>query len=326
MSERLDTEVLVVGAGPVGLTLAIDLARRGVGVATCWRCAIAASRRASSATTSRRARWRSSAGSASSGGPRRRAAGGLSRTTSPTARRMTGARAGAHPDPVPARPLHRDRGPDTWWPTPEPPHRINQIFLEPILFEHAAATPALTHPQPDRVRGLRAGRDGVARRARDLDNGERLPIARALSGRLRRRPLAGAPRHRRQLSGDAVVQRVQSTYIRAPELLAVLKRPAGLGDVLAQPAPQRQRLRDRRPRDLAECTTTCATTRRISTRSTATGRSARSSASAPDFDYEVISQGGLVRPAAGRRPLPRPARVHLRRRRAPLGARTPATA
>lgn len=45
--------------------------------------------------------------------------------------------------PIPAR---QDRyratgGPDTWWPTPEPPHRINQIFLEPVLFTHAEATP-----------------------------------------------------------------------------------------------------------------------------------------------------------------------------------------
>ena len=45
--------------------------------------------------------------------------------------------------PIPGR---RERytakeGPDTWWPTPEPPHRINQIFLEPILLEHAAALP-----------------------------------------------------------------------------------------------------------------------------------------------------------------------------------------
>ena len=34
-------------------------------------------------------------------------------------------------------------GPDCGWPTPEPPHRINQIFLEPILFEHAAAQPRI---------------------------------------------------------------------------------------------------------------------------------------------------------------------------------------
>jgi hypothetical protein len=25
-------------------------------------------------------------------------------------------------------------GPDTWWPTPEPPHRISQICLEPVMF------------------------------------------------------------------------------------------------------------------------------------------------------------------------------------------------
>src|SRR6476469_3905514 len=35
-------------------------------------------------------------------------------------------------------------GPDTWWPTPEPPHRINQIYLEPILLEHTAALPGVT--------------------------------------------------------------------------------------------------------------------------------------------------------------------------------------
>ena len=54
-----------------------------------------------------------------------------------------------------------------------------------------------------------------------------------------------------RLAGDPVVQRVQSSYIRAPELLSAADDGARLGQHLAQPAPQRHRLRDRRPRDLA---------------------------------------------------------------------------
>ena len=74
----------------------------------------------------------------------RRAAGGL-----PERHRLSHDghrhRAVAHPDSLPARPLHRDRaGPTPEWPTPEPPHRINQIYLEPILFAHAAADAGIT--------------------------------------------------------------------------------------------------------------------------------------------------------------------------------------
>jgi len=40
-------------------------------------------------------------------------------------------------DSVPPRPLHQDGGPDCNSADAEPPHAINQIFLEPILFEHS---------------------------------------------------------------------------------------------------------------------------------------------------------------------------------------------
>ena len=44
-------------------------------------------------------------------------------------------------------PCRRDRytakdGPDGWWPTPEPPHRINQIYLEPVLVAYAGGDAA----------------------------------------------------------------------------------------------------------------------------------------------------------------------------------------
>ena len=64
--------------------------------------------------------------------------------TSARARTFTG-RELATRIPIPCR---RDRftdkhGPDGNWPTPEPPHRINQIFLEPILFAHAENQPRI---------------------------------------------------------------------------------------------------------------------------------------------------------------------------------------
>ena len=50
-------------------------------------------------------------------------------------------------------------GPDTWWPTPEPPHRINQLFLEPILLQHTAALPGVQLLNRTQVTGFvqRAG-------------------------------------------------------------------------------------------------------------------------------------------------------------------------
>jgi hypothetical protein len=43
-------------------------------------------------------------------------------------------------------------GPDTWWPTPEPPHRINQLYLEPVPFACAAARPQVRILSRTRVR------------------------------------------------------------------------------------------------------------------------------------------------------------------------------
>ena len=124
--------------------------------------------------------------------------------------------------PIPCR---RDRytatgGPDTWWPTPEPPHRINQIYLEPVLFAHAASFERLTILNEIVFEDLSQDAGSVTALARRIGTGEALSVsARYLIGcdggksSVRRR--IGA-----RLLGDAVVQRVQSSYIRAPGLLA----------------------------------------------------------------------------------------------------------
>jgi 2-polyprenyl-6-methoxyphenol hydroxylase-like FAD-dependent oxidoreductase len=123
--------------------------------------------------------------------------------------------------PIPCR---RDRftrkdGPDCNWPTPEPPHRINQIFLEPILFAHAASQPRIRIINRTSVEDVRIEDTSASAALRDLQTGAvRRLSCRYLIGcdgaRSVVRKAIGA-----ELAGDAVVQRVQSTYIRAPDLI-----------------------------------------------------------------------------------------------------------
>ena len=57
--------------------------------------------------------------------------------------RATGIELARIPIPCRADRYSSTHGPDTLWPTPEPPHRINQIYFEPILFAHADAEPSI---------------------------------------------------------------------------------------------------------------------------------------------------------------------------------------
>ncbi|HEY8048387.1 MAG TPA: FAD-dependent monooxygenase, partial [Ramlibacter sp.] len=111
------------------------------------------------------------------------------------------------------------------WPTPEPPHRINQTFLEPILVEHTAALPGVTLLNRTRVTAFTQDEHGVEAVALDLDtNEERRIRARFLvgcdGGSSMVRKAIGA-----QFEGTPVIQQVQSTFIRAPKLLSMLPRP-----------------------------------------------------------------------------------------------------
>ncbi|MDQ2785094.1 MAG: FAD-dependent oxidoreductase, partial [Chloroflexota bacterium] len=234
MTEHIETDVAIVGSGPVGLTLAMDLAGRGIRVTVIEqrhhgeppsvKCNHVAAR-----SMELFLRLGVSEKLRHAGLPEDYPNDIAYRTT------MVGREIARIP--IPCR---RDRytatgGPDTWWPTPEPPHRINQIYLEPILFAHAAALPGITIRNRVRFDGLAQDDDRVMAHARVLDSGEGLSIAARYlvgcdGGKSAVRHAIGA-----RLLGDPVVQRVQSSYIRAPQLLALLDGAPAWGNISLNP-------------------------------------------------------------------------------------------
>ncbi len=236
MTRRLFTSVLIVGAGPVGITLAIDLAWRGIDVTVAElrargeppsvKCNHVAARtmeifrRLGVARTVRDA-----------GLPADYPNDIAFRTTT------TGIEFARISIPCRAERYTATGGPDTWWPTPEPPHRINQIYLEPLLVGYAAAMPGVTLLNRVRVEGFAQSADRVVATAQDLDSGEALEIECIYmvgcdGGRSEIRRRIGA-----SLTGDAIVGRTQSTYIRAPSLI---------GRMQAKPAWSTQSMNPRR--------------------------------------------------------------------------------
>jgi 2-polyprenyl-6-methoxyphenol hydroxylase-like FAD-dependent oxidoreductase len=218
MPELIETNVLIVGAGPVGLTLAIDLAWRGIDVTLVETRAPAAPPEPKcnhvAARTMEIFRRLGLAEKVRNAGLPADYPHDIVYRTTFTGQELTRI-------PIPCR---RDRftakdGPDCNWPTPEPPHRINQIFLEPILFEHAAAEPRIRIINRTSVDDVVVGDTSARVTLRDLETGAvRRVSCRYLIGcdgaRSIVRKAIGA-----ELAGDAVVQRVQSTYIRAPDLI-----------------------------------------------------------------------------------------------------------
>ena len=221
--------MLIVGGGPVGLTLAMDLAWRGIDVVVAERrppndppnvkCgqigarSMEIFRRLGVADKLRAiglpADYPNDIVSATS------VTGiELSRVLIP-ARGVRGTPAAA--------------GPDTTWPTPEHTHRCNQKFFEPVLFAHAAEQPRIRILHRAEITDLAQGEQGVTASAVDLDGGARSTIeCDYLVG------CDGASSFVRksigsEFVGTPVLQYAQSFHVRAPQLRSLLPgKPAWL--------------------------------------------------------------------------------------------------
>jgi 2-polyprenyl-6-methoxyphenol hydroxylase-like FAD-dependent oxidoreductase len=223
---HIATKVLIAGGGPVGLTVAMDLAWRGISVVVLESRAPGEPPSVKcnhvSARTMEIFRRLGVAQSVRDAGlPADYPNDAAFRTTT------TGIELSRIPIPCRADRYTATGGPDTWWPTPEPPHRINQIYLEPVLFAHAQSIPGIRILNRTQLTTFDQHETGVTAIAADLAGGEDLTItadyligADGAHSTVRRK--IGA-----SLTGDAVLEQRQSSYIRAPELLrAIPTKPA----------------------------------------------------------------------------------------------------
>jgi 2-polyprenyl-6-methoxyphenol hydroxylase-like FAD-dependent oxidoreductase len=148
--------------------------------------------------------------------------------TLPSARRRLVLRLARIPIPCRRERYTATGGPDTWWPTLEPAHRVNQIYLEPIMFSHAASISRLSILNRTRVIDFEQKDANAIAITEDLTTGKTREISAAY--------LVGCDgahsevRHkiRATMSGDVAVSSTQSTYISAPKLLGMMPGPAWL--------------------------------------------------------------------------------------------------
>jgi 2-polyprenyl-6-methoxyphenol hydroxylase-like FAD-dependent oxidoreductase len=221
MSKVIQAEVMIVGAGPVGLSIAMDLAGRGhkvvVAETRAYKEPPSVKCNHVSARTMEQFRRLGVADKLRAAGlPDAHPHDVVFRTT------MTGTELTRIAIPGRATRRTDKSGPDGWWPTPEPPHRINQIYLEPILLEHAAAQEGVTLLNKTRVTAFSQTDSGVTVTATQLETGEVTTVqAQYMIG-----CDGGSSWVRKQigaaLEGTPVIQQVQSTFIRAPGLKALL--------------------------------------------------------------------------------------------------------
>ena len=223
---KVDTPVLIVGGGPVGMTMALCLAKRGIASYLVeLRVADALPDVKCNHISARSMELFRSLGISED----LRAAGlpddyphDVSYRTSTLGEEI----ARIH---IPGRTtrLTDHSGPDGNWPTPEPPHRINQRFIEPILRQHVQKEALITCLYRHQVLGFTQDENKVSAQVQNLE------LSGTSAFTLHATYMVGCDGGRSmvrkgidaKLVGDEVVQRVQSTCIRAPQLISKMKVP-----------------------------------------------------------------------------------------------------
>jgi 2-polyprenyl-6-methoxyphenol hydroxylase-like FAD-dependent oxidoreductase len=169
MPEAEILPVLIAGAGPVGMTLALDLASHGVEATLLEAAATTTDNPRCNTTNARSMEYYRRLGLADA---IRRAGLPLDHATdvvyvtSIAGDELTRFRFSSSGE------ILAGRAPElAEWPTPEPQHRVSQIFLEPILAKAIEAEPRLTVRRGLRVAEVAQGDDHAEVTAVDVETG-----------------------------------------------------------------------------------------------------------------------------------------------------------
>ena len=226
VASQIDKPVLIVGGGPVGMTMALSLAKRGIASYLVeLRSAETLPDVKCNHISSRSMELFRSLGISQD----LRAAGLPDNYPHDVSYRTSTLGEEIARIYIPGRNtrLTDHSGPDGNWPTPEPPHRINQRYIEPILRRHVQKQSLITCLYRHQVLSFTQNENQVTAQIQNLDSPESQAFTLSASfmvgcdgGRSMVRKGMGA-----KLVGDEVVQRVQSTCIRAPHLIALMKAP-----------------------------------------------------------------------------------------------------